>query len=113
MFAAVIKCLNRHDCRMHDARPDREGNQAAVFCRIPCSGNQKNAEDHIDTADHLQIVAALATMPDPARRPHEAKRIDQQEGSSGSDKSEFQIALQLLKAVLIMLWLSGLAEADL
>src|SRR5262249_25286795 len=91
MFAAVIKCLNRHDCRMHDARPDREGNQAAVFCRISCSGNQENAEDHVDTADHLQIVAALATMPDPARRPHEAKRIDQQEGSSGNDKSEFQM----------------------
>ena len=36
-----------------------EGNQATVFCRIPCSGNQKNAEDHIDTADHLQIQRAL------------------------------------------------------
>ena len=96
MFAAVIKCLNRHDCRMHDARPNGEGNQAAVFCRIPCSGNQKNAEDQIDTADHLQIVAALATMPDPARRPHEAKRIDQQEGDSGNDKREFQIALSNL-----------------
>src|SRR5262245_8011711 len=78
---------------MHDGRPDREGNQAAVLCRIPCSGNQKNAEDHIETAYHLQIVTALATMPDPPRRPHEAKRIDQHEGYSANDKREFQIAL--------------------
>ena len=32
-------------------------------------------------------------MPDPARRPHEAKRIDQQESDAGNDKREFQIAL--------------------
>jgi len=24
--------------------------------RLPCSGNQKNAQDQVDTADHLQIV---------------------------------------------------------
>ena len=52
-----------------------------------------DAQHRIDPADHLQIVAALATMPDPTRRPHEAKRIDQQECDSGNDKSEFQIAL--------------------
>src|SRR5262249_3488312 len=96
MFAAIIKCLNRHDCPMHDARPDREGNQAAVLCRIPCSGNQKNAEDCVDTAHHLQIVVALATMPDPTRRPHETKRIDQHEGDSENDKCKFQITLSNL-----------------
>src|SRR5262245_52811434 len=93
MFAAIIKCLSRHDRRMHDARPDGEGNQAAVLCRILCSGDEKNAEDRVDTADHLQIVAPPTTMPDPARRPHEAKRIDQQEGYSSNDKREFQVAL--------------------
>src|SRR5262245_1837678 len=96
MFAAVIKCLNRHDCPMHDARPDREGNQAAVVCRIPCGGNHKNAEDCIDTAHHLQIVVALATVPDPTRRPHEAKRIDQQESDSGNDQRKFEIVLSNL-----------------
>src|SRR5262245_66164499 len=90
---------------MYEARPDGEGNQAAVFCRIPCSGDQKNAEDQIDTADHLQIVAALATMPDPTRRPHETKRIDQQEGDSGNDKRKFQIALSnLVHHVLHRFW---------
>src|SRR6476620_10047622 len=78
---------------MHDARPDGEGDQAAVFSRVPCSGNQKNAEDGIDTADHLQIVGALTAMPDPARRPHEAEWIDQPEHDAENNKCEFQIAL--------------------
>ena len=86
MFEAVRKCLNCHDCRMHDARPDGEGDQAAVFSWVPCSGNQKNAENRIDTADHLQIIDALTAMPDPARRPHEAKRIDQQEDDTETNK---------------------------
>src|SRR4029078_4611542 len=93
MFAAVRKCLKRHDCRMHHARPDGEGDQAAVFSRVPCSGNQKNAEDRINTADHLQIVGAFTAMPDPARRPHEAERIDQPEDNAENNKREFQIAL--------------------
>src|SRR6476661_2285146 len=98
MFEAVRKCLNCHDCRMHDARPDGEGDQAAVFSWVPCSGNQKNAKNCIDTADHLQIVDALTAMPDPARRPHEAKRIDQQEDDTENNQREFQIALSGLVA---------------
>ena len=78
---------------MHHARPDGEGDQAAVFSRVPCSGNQKNAEDRINTADHLQIVGAFTAMPDPARRPHEAERIDQPEDNAENNKREFQIAL--------------------
>jgi hypothetical protein len=78
---------------MHDARPDGEGDQAAVISRVPCSGNQKNAEDRIDAADHLQIVGALTAMPDLARRPHEAERIDQPEDDAENNEREFQIAL--------------------
>src|SRR4029077_5577789 len=35
-------------------------------------------------------------MPDPARRPHKAKRIDPQEGDSRNDQREFQIAFSNL-----------------
>src|SRR6185437_14864931 len=71
MFAAVIKCLNRHDCGMHDARPDREGNQAAVFCRIPC-GDRKMPRATRGQADRSA------------------------KGNSGDDKHEFKIALSNL-----------------
>ena len=57
--------LCRHDAGVHDARPDRERDQAAVLGGIARSGDEVGTEDRINPANHLQVVLAMSTVPQP------------------------------------------------
>ncbi|MGB8709060.1 MAG: hypothetical protein WCD39_04735 [Methyloceanibacter sp.] len=91
MFLTIGEGLRRHDRRMHDARPDGEGDQAAIRRRVPGGGDQEDTEHRIDAADHLEIVGALPAVPDPAGGPDYAERIDQQKDNPEHDEGHLQI----------------------
>src|SRR5262245_26647840 len=68
--------LYRHDDSMHDARPDRERDQAAVLGGIVGRGDQVGTEYRIESADHLKVVMAMSAVPQPAGGPNETERVD-------------------------------------
>src|SRR5215470_13829293 len=76
---SVIHGLCCHNAGVHDTRPDGERDQAAVFGRITRGSNEISAEHRVDTTDHLEVVLAMATVPQPSRRPNEAERVDGEE----------------------------------
>jgi len=79
MFPAVDQCLRRHYGRVHDTGPNCERDEAAVCLWISRRRNQIDAQDHVDAANHLEVILSLAPVPDPAGRSHQAKRVDQTE----------------------------------
>src|SRR6516164_2917655 len=76
---SVVHSLYCHDAGVHDARPDRERDQAAMFRRITRGSNEISTENRVDPADHLKVILAMAAMPLPSRRPNEAERVDGEE----------------------------------
>src|SRR5689334_21250113 len=66
--------LNRHDCAMHDTRPDRKTDQTAVLERVSGCDDQEYTESGIDTKDHLQILR-LTSAPHPPGWPYNRKGI--------------------------------------
>src|SRR5262245_33931256 len=82
--------LGSHDAGMHDARPDGEGDQAAMLRGIACRQDQKNTQDGINPANHLQIIPALPGMPLPTRGPNQTEWIDQKEDHPKDHKGDFK-----------------------
>src|SRR5262245_47120098 len=82
--------LPRHDESMDDARPDGEPNQAAMLGGVASRIDQKCTQHSIYSANHLQVVIALARVPDPARRPNQTERIYQEEDDAEDDKRSFE-----------------------
>ena len=65
----IIDGLYCHDAGVDDARPDREGDQAAMLGWIARSSDEKGTENGLNPADHLKVVLAIPTVPLPSRWP--------------------------------------------
>ena len=95
-FVSIIERLGRHDPGVSQARPDRERDQAAVIGRISCSGDEKNAQHGINSADHLQIVLALASVPHPTGGPYQTDGVYQTEDYAEGRQRESEQVVFLL-----------------
>src|SRR5262245_35243717 len=89
-FVPVVQGLCRHDCSVHNARPDRERDQTTMLGWVARRQNEKNSQHRIDPADHLQIILAVPAMPDPARRPDQAHRVNEEEDYAESSQRQFE-----------------------
>src|SRR3954447_8244936 len=61
-----------------------------MFGRITCRSNQISTENRVDSADHLQIILAMAAVPLPPRRPNEAERVDREEDCAECNQSNLE-----------------------
>src|SRR5215467_4601964 len=89
-LVSVIHGLYCHDAGVHDARPDRERDQAAMLGRITRSSNEIGSENRVNPADHLEVILAMATVPLPSRRPDEAERVDGEEDCAECNQSNLE-----------------------
>src|SRR5215472_7888011 len=89
-FLPIVQGLSRHNCSVHNARPDRERNQTAMLRRVARRQNKKYTQNRIDPADHLQVVLAVPPMPDPPRRPDQAHRVNEKEDHAESTQCQFE-----------------------
>jgi hypothetical protein len=71
----VDQCLQRHDERMDDAGPNREGDQAAMLFRISGSDPWKHPQSGVDRNEHFQTPGSTG-MPCPNGRPQFTHGID-------------------------------------
>src|SRR5215468_224624 len=89
-FVSIVQGLSRHNCSVHNARPDRERNQTAMLRRVARRQNKKYTQNRIDPADHLQVVLAVPPMPDPPRRPDQAHRVNEKEDHAEGSQCQFE-----------------------
>src|SRR3954447_12194771 len=61
-----------------------------MFGRITCRSNQISTENRVDSADHLQIILAMAAVPLPPRRPNKAERVDREEDCAECNQSNLE-----------------------
>src|SRR6516165_11993256 len=87
---SVIHSLYCHDAGVHDARPDRERDQAAMFRRITRGSNEVNTEHRVHPADHLEVILAMATVPLPSRWPNKADWVDGEEDCADRNQSNLE-----------------------
>ena len=57
--------------------------------------DQVHTKYEIDADNHLEIILALATVPDPARGPNQSDRVYQQENDTKQTQRELQELAQL------------------
>lgn len=97
-MAYVLRVHDSLDCHhgaMHNARPDRKPDQAAVRKRVARSEQEKHPERGVDRKNHLKILG-LAGMPRPTRRPNYCKRV---EAKQRNETHEKQREAQVLDAI--------------
>src|SRR5262245_12111919 len=82
--------LPRHDEGMDDARADGEPDQATMLGGVASRIDQKCTQHSIYSANHLQVILALASVPHPARRPKQTEGIYQEEDDAEDDKRSFE-----------------------
>jgi len=91
----VNDSLDRHHGAVHNARPDRKPDQAAVRERVARSEQEKHPKRGVDRENHLKILG-LARMPRPTRRPNYCKRVEPKQGNETHEK---QREAQILDAI--------------
>src|SRR5271163_4503086 len=75
-FARILECLRGHNGCVHEARPCRKGDQAAILGWITRSKQQENTECGVYAKDHL-LVFRLVRLPSPPARPKKHhQRVD-------------------------------------
>src|SRR5215475_1384386 len=52
--------------------------------------NKIDTKNHVNAADHLEVVLAMAAIPLPSRRPNEAERVDGEEDYADCNQSNLE-----------------------
>ena len=81
---AVGQGLDGHDDGVHNARPDREPDQARMRRRVLGRDDEKDAERRVDPDDHHQVVR-VPLAPCPPGGPHDPQRVDAEDEDEADD----------------------------
>src|SRR5262245_13655978 len=92
--------LDGHDGGVHDARPDREPDQARVRRRILAGEEEKDSERGIDSEDHHKVMR-VPVAPCPAGGPHDPQGVDaedEDEADDGEREAKIPDVIRVLRA---------------